>query len=116
MAIKISGGNESFYALYDNGRSLFYEDTEDMVRAAVNDPARYATSFGYSGTYWDYVQEIVREPGGIDGLINLNIAEKDVRDILTEAGFTGYRFDGAVKWIMKTLDMIRTLPNFRTSY
>ena len=109
MAIKISGGNESFYAMYDNGRSLFYEDTEDMVRNAVEDPGGYATSFGYSGTYWDYVQEIARERGGVNGLINLNIAENDVRAILFEAGFAGYRFDGAVKWIMKTLEMIKTL-------
>jgi len=114
MAIKISGGNESFYALYDNGRSLFYEDTEDMVRSAVEDPAGYATSFGYSGTYWDYVQEIVRERGEVDGLINLIISEGDVRDILVEAGFTGYRFDGAVKWIIKTLEMIRALCDLRT--
>jgi hypothetical protein len=55
MAIKIGAGGESFYALYDNGRSLFYEDTEEMVKQAVSDLETYATSFGYSGTYWDYV-------------------------------------------------------------
>jgi hypothetical protein len=109
MAIKIGGGTESFYALYDNGRSLFYEDTEEMVRRAVNDPAGYATSFGYSGTYWDYVREIAKERGGLAGLIDLNITEGDVRIILTESGFTGYRFDGALGWILKTLDMIRAL-------
>ena len=57
FAIKISGA-ESFYPLYDNGRSLFYEDTEEMVSQAVSDPVMYATTFGYSGTYWDYVCEI----------------------------------------------------------
>jgi hypothetical protein len=107
MAIKISGGRESFYSLYDNGRSLFYEDTEAMVRDAVSDPARYATCFGYSGTYWDYVMEISRERGGLAGLINLNVSESDIRDILTEAGFVGYRFDGALEWILKSLDMVR---------
>ncbi len=95
IAVKVSGGAESFYALYDNGRSLFYEDTEEMVRQAVADPAAYATTFGYAGTYWDYVQEIAGEPGRLGGLINLEITEGDVRDILTEAGFSGYRFDGA---------------------
>ena len=114
IAIKISGGTESFYALYDNGRSLFYEDTEEMVRDAVNDPAKYATSFGYSGTYWDYVREIAAEPGGLNGLINLGITESDVRAILTESGFTGYRFDGALEWIMKAVDMIRALPHAGT--
>ena len=114
IAIKISGGSESFYALYDNGRSLFYEDTEEMVRAAGDDPAGYATSFGYSGTYWDFVQEIARESGELDRLINLNVTENDVRTILSEAGFTGYRFDGAARWIIRTLEMIKALPGSRT--
>ena len=111
IAIKISDGSESFYALYDNGRSLFYEDTGEMVREAVSDPARYATSFGYSGTYWDYIREISRERDELKGLINLNITEADVRAILTESGFTGYRYDGALEWILKAVNMIRALPD-----
>jgi hypothetical protein len=109
MAIQISGETESFYALYDNGRSLFYEDTEEMVREAVADPAGYATSFGYSGTYWDFVQEIAKERGGLDGLIKIGVSESEIRAILTEAGFTGYRFDGALEWIIKTLEMVLAL-------
>jgi len=109
IAIKIGGSAESFYALYDNGRSLFYEDTEETVRNAVNDPALYATGFGYSGTYWDHVQEIARERGGLEGLITFDLTEIEIGDILKEAGFTGYRFDGALKWILKTLEMIRNL-------
>ena len=108
FAIKISG-NESFYPLYDNGRSLFYEDTEEMVRQAVDDPELYATAFGYSGTYWDYVCEIANERNGLQGLINLEITESDIADILKEAGFTGYRFDGASAWIIKTIDMIKAI-------
>jgi hypothetical protein len=107
IAVKISGGAESFYALYDNGRSLFYEDTEEMVRQAVADPATYATSFGYAGTYWDYVREIAGEPSGLQGLVNLEVAEGDIRNILTEAGFSGYRFAGALEWILRALDMVR---------
>ena len=113
IAIKISGGKESFYALYDNGRSLFYEDTEEMVRDAVSDPVNYATGFGYSGTYWDYTNEIADERGGLDGLIDLSIAESDVRTILIESGFTGYRLDGALEWIVNTVNMIRALSNAR---
>jgi len=109
MAIRIGNEGESFYALYDNGRSLFYEDTEEMVVRAVGDPAAYATSFGYSGTYWDYVQEIAREHGGPGGLIDLSISEGDVRAILTESGFSGYRYDGALEWILRAVEMIRTL-------
>ena len=109
MAIKIGNDGESFYALYDNGRSLFYEDTEEMVRDAVSDPVKYATGFGYSGTYWDYTREIATERGSLERLINLHVAEGDVKAILTEAGFTGYRFDGALEWILKAIDMIREL-------
>jgi len=110
IAIKTGIDGESFYALYDNGRSLFYEDTEEMVRNAVRDPVVYATSFGYSGTYWDYIQDIAREHNGLGGLVDLSITEDDVRAILAESGFTGYRFDGALEWILKATDMIRTLP------
>ena len=109
IAIKITGRTESFYPLYDNGRSLFYEDTEEMVRRAVDDPEKYATSFGYSGTYWDYVQEIAKARCKLNDLINLNIDEDDIKAILTEAGFSGYRFEGALKWILLTADMIRRL-------
>lgn len=109
MAIKMSGKKESFYPLYDNGRSLFYEDTEEMVQAAVNDVTGGATSFGYSGTYWDYVQEIAKERKGIRKLINLDISESDIKAALTEAGFMGYRFDGAIAWIEKTIKLLQLL-------
>jgi hypothetical protein len=109
MAIKMSGGAESFYALYDNGRSLFYEDTEEMVRKAVEDPAVYATSFGNSGTYWDYAQEIAQERAGLGGLINFDLPLGEVQSILAEAGFAGYRFEGALEWIRKTLEMLKAL-------
>ncbi len=109
IAIKISGDGESFYPLYDNGRSLFYEDTEETVALAVKDPASYATSFGFSGTYYDYVQEIARERGGLKGLLNLDITKDEITAILTNAGFKGYRLDGAAAWITKTLDIIRKL-------
>jgi len=109
IAIKISGSNnaETFYPLYDNGRSLFYEDTEEMVLQAASDPAGYATSFGHAGTYWDYVREIAKERGGLKGLINLGITEDTIAGVLEEAGFMGYRFNGALEWIQKTLEMIR---------
>ena len=109
IAIKMSNHGESFYPLYDNGRSLFYEDTEEMVTRAINDPVTYATTFGYSGTYWDYAKEIAKERGKISDLINLNISESDVCDILKEAGFTGYRLDGASKWILKAVLMLGDL-------
>ena len=109
MAVKMTNGSESFYPLYDNGRSLFYEDTEEMVQEAITDPAAFATAFGYSGTYWDYVLEIAAERGGLKNLINLNVSENDVFDILKEAGFTGYRLPGAAAWIMKAVKILKSL-------
>jgi hypothetical protein len=99
---------ESFYPLYDNGRSLFYEDTEETVGQAVADPERYATTFGYTGTYWDYVKEIAGERGGLDGLIDFSISKDDVMAILREAGFTGYRLTGAAEWIFAAIEMIKS--------
>jgi len=106
IAIKMSGKEKSFYPLYDNGRSLFYEDTEEMVKKAVANPAAHATSFGYSGTYWDYVQEIAKEQD-VSDLIKLDVSEDEIKDILKEAGFKGYRLYGALGWIMKALKMIK---------
>jgi hypothetical protein len=109
IAIKISGSEESFYAHYDNGRSLFYEDTEEMVKQAVADPVKYATTFGYSGTYLDYVKEIAKERGGLSGLICLDITKDEIARILRESGFVGYRYEGALEWIWKTIEIVRCL-------
>ena len=109
MAIKISKSGESFYPLYDNGRSLFYEDTEEMVKEAVKDPVKYATAFGYSGTYWDFIKEIAEKKVDVKTLINLNIPKEEIEEILSKAGFTGYRFTGALEWILKTMELIRSL-------
>ncbi|MDR1088422.1 MAG: hypothetical protein LBL23_04045 [Coriobacteriales bacterium] len=107
IAIKMSNAGESFYPLYDNGRSLFYEDTEDMVREAVANPETHATSFGFAGTYLDYAREIARERGDLKGLLDLTIRETELASLLKEAGFTGYRYDGALAWIVETMALLR---------
>ena len=109
IAIRITAEGELFYPLYDNGRSLFYEDTEEMVREAVRDPSNYATAFGYAGTYWDYVQEIANSGTNVNTLIDLTITEDEIAAILKVAGFTGYRLDGALTWIVRTIKMIQAL-------
>jgi len=106
IAIKMSGQSESFYPLYDNGRSLFYEDTEELVARAVSDPVKYATTFGYSGTYFDYALEIAEERGGLKGLLDLEISTDEIAGILVESGFSGYRFDGAVEWVSRALKLL----------
>ena len=109
MALKINTEGESFYPLYDNGRSLFYEDTEDMVRAAIKDPATHATTFGYAGTYWDHARDVATRGVKFGKLANLDISEQTVQALLEEAGFTGYRLAGAREWIMRSLALVREL-------
>ena len=109
IAIKMNSEGESFYPLYDNGRSLFYEDTEEMVQQAVADVAGYATSFGYAGTYWDHIQDVAKEGVDFARWVDLSISKEEIADILREAGFKGYRFDGALEWICKSIEMIKRL-------
>ena len=47
--------------------------------------------------------------GGLYGLLNLDISETDVAGILDAAGFTGYRYDGALVWIIKTVELVKSL-------
>jgi len=106
IAIKITTEGEFFYPLYDNGRSLFYEDTEEMVQAAVNDPIQYATAFGHAGTYWDYIKEIKADGIPINTLLDFSITKNEIANILLTAGFTGYRFDGAMAWIWQAIELL----------
>ncbi|MDR3307435.1 MAG: hypothetical protein LBS58_00850 [Coriobacteriales bacterium] len=81
-----------------------------MVHKAVSDPKRYATGFGYAGTYFDYLKEIAEERGTITDLINLSIAKDEVATILKEAGFKDYRFDGALAWIAEAIELLKSPP------
>lgn len=109
IAVKVGEAGEEFYPLYDNGRSLFYEDTEEMALNAAADPAAYATTFGYVGTYWDHARDISARGVRFADLVNLDISRERVRGILEEAGFTGYRLIAAEEWILRTLEMLRSL-------
>ena len=109
IAIKINHENESFYPLYDNGRSLFYEDTEEFVMKACEDIELYATSFGYSGTYYDYLKDVSNDGICLSSLVNLEISDDEIEQILVESRFKGYRLEGAKKWIRKAIEMIKKL-------
>jgi hypothetical protein len=111
MAVKIGyspRGNytESFYPLYDNGRSLFYEDTEETVQKVIKDIPGHATAFGPEGSYWDHLQEIRREGLRFRDLVNLDFTKDEIAAILAEAGFSGYRLEGALEWISKAAEML----------
>ena len=109
IAIKVNREGESFYPLYDNGRSLFYEDTEEMVKAACENVELYASSFGYSGTYFDYLRDIAAEGCDFSKLICLDITDEEIKEILLTAKFSGYRLEGAKLWIRGAIEAIKKL-------
>ena len=109
IAIKVNREGESFYPLYDNGRSLFYEDTEEMVKAACENVELYASSFGYSGTYFDYLRDIAAEGCDFSKLICLDITDKEIEEILLTAKFNGYRLEGAKLWIRRAIEAVKKL-------
>ena len=109
VGVLMSGSGESFYPLYDNGRSLFYEDTEETAALAVDDVALYATTWGASGTYCDYVREIADAGVSFGKILNLNVTSSQVHDILVAAGFKGYRLKYAELWVLKTIDMLKEM-------
>ncbi|MEF9925255.1 MAG: hypothetical protein RR757_01845 [Raoultibacter sp.] len=108
FAVKIGTGTETFYPLYDNGRSLFYEDTPYFVEKAVADPLLYATTFGPVGTYWEHIQDMLAADASLMAEVNLAIAPLSIEAFLKEAGFEGYRLAGAQAWIEKTLALLAT--------
>ncbi len=111
VAIKVNKHGESFYPLYDNGRSLFYEDTEELVNKACENVRFYATNFGYSGTYYDYLCDIVKEGINLADYINLAITDDEIGEILVSSGFKGYRLAGSKIWIRKAIEEIKILAN-----
>ncbi|MFR7403328.1 MAG: hypothetical protein ACLUW6_01370 [Coriobacteriaceae bacterium] len=109
IAVLVTEGGEVFYPLYDNGRSLFYEDTESFARKAAADPRAFATTFGYVGTYWDHARDIAAKGVRFGDLLNLDVDERTVRQLLVEAGFTDYRLEAATEWIMNAVECLKSL-------
>ena len=112
LAVKLSGDTESLYPLYDNGRSLFYEDTEETVREAVENIPLYASTFGSSGTCWDHLVDLSEMGMDFGSMMNLYLSDEEIREILESSGFTGYRLEGATLWIARALGMVRSLPSY----
>lgn len=106
IAIITKGKQSSIYPLYDNGRSLFFDETKEIVEQAANDIVGYSTTFGEIGTYYDVVVDIARTED-IGSLINLNISERDIKQSLKDSGFKDYRLEGNYKWITGALNILR---------
>lgn len=109
FAIKISGDSESFYPLYDNGRSLFYQDTEDMVRLKCSNPIEFCNTFGLNGSQWDALSDLLTLNPTLGNSVNLDISDGEIADILQNANIKGYRLEGAKIWIRKSIDALKEL-------
>lgn len=109
IAVKINSAGEQFYPLYDNGRSLFYEDTDETVESAVQDIPGFSTTFGMSGTYFDHIQDIVKQGEHPAQFIDLSITKDEIAGILRNADFKGYRLEGAIQWISGCIGLLKEL-------
>ena len=107
IAVRLSDAGESFYPLYDNGRCLFYEDTEETVKKACKDIKGFSTAFGRDGTYYDYILQLKDMGVSFDRILDLSIGDKEIKDILTAAGFKGYRLSGACRWVRKCIELLK---------
>jgi hypothetical protein len=91
-------GVSSLYPLYDNGRSLFWSE-EDEIRIE-----RCIKSIKIS----DVVEKIAKHKK-ISSLVNLDINQREVSNILSKSGFTGYKLDGCLKWINGTINILKNI-------
>lgn len=109
VAVLLNATGETFYPLYDNGRSLFYEDTEETARKACDNIGLYSTTWGASGTYYDYVNDIASTGVSFARILNLGISDDEIYDALVDAGFTGYRLKYGCEWIRKTVNYLKSI-------
>lgn len=111
FAVLITKEGNKFYPLYDNGRSLFFEDTPEIVADAISDIPLYSTSFGEVGTYYDVIEDIARE-FPLSKLINLDITENQIIQVLEDSRFKDYRFEGSLKWVTEAIRVLKSLNNY----
>ena len=109
MKVNLKTKQESFYPLYDNGRSLFYQDTAETIAKAADNPIDYCTTFGNEGSYYDYVCDILSEDINNVKLVDLSVSEDEIYDILKESGFKNERLFGSVTWIKNSMECITIL-------
>jgi len=106
FAICEAADTSYFYSLYDNGRSLFHSENEKFISDSVADIEAYSTSFGEIGTYYDTVNDIMKDTD-IRNLINLNISNKQAYAIIKGSGISDYRLDGSTEWICKCIEYLK---------
>lgn len=106
VAVKVSDDEVSFYPLYDNGRSLFFEDDETLVAASLENIEMYSTNFGQAGTYYDYAKQICREVD-VSSLVDLEIEVETINAVYQAVGLKTYRLVGATLWTYQCLQLLK---------
>jgi len=96
-------GEPAMYPLYDNGRSLFYEANEEMLKTALNNKRANATSCGNVGTYYDLIQT-VKESADIAELIELNPNFGDIFDGLE---YSETKKQAVLEWLLWGLEELK---------
>lgn len=101
FAVKINPETriETFYPLYDNGRSLFYQDNEKNIANDWKDPKTYCTTFGYVGSYYDHITDILTKNPEALSLIDLSVTDDEIYFIMKNSGFDSLKLEGIVNWI-----------------
>lgn len=108
MAIKTNGYYMHWYDLYDNGRSLFFEDTEEMINESLTDVVNGCTTFGNVGTYYDAVCGVVKDVK-LSNIMNLNVSDVEIEKCFEGLNIPEFRKQGAIQWIKKTLRVCKLL-------
>lgn len=105
FAVKINPETriETFYPLYDNGRSLFYQDNEKNITNDWKAPTTYCTTFGYVGTYYDHITDILTENPEALSLIDLSLSDDEIYGIMKVSGFNGLKLEGIVNWVSNSI-------------
>ena len=111
FAIKINHQTktESFYPLYDNGRSFFYQDADKTILTAWKDPVSFSTTFGVVGTYYDHITDILSKNPDALSLIDLTISDDEIYKIIKDSGFNEVKSEGIVNWISNGIKCLHEL-------
>ena len=106
LAVKIHNSTTTMYPLYDNGRSLFYEDKEEFMQKAINNIELYSSEFGPVGTYLDHIKDFASEVD-IGKLINLKITKDSIYSAYKKAEILSEKLEYATEWSIKCVELLR---------
>lgn len=108
IAVKVGDKSCSWYPLYDNGRSLFFEDKKEFMHKAVNDVELYASEFGPVGSYLDHILDFSKEVK-VGGIVNLDITKDAIFRSYSSAGLREDRLVYAVDWSHACIQLLKKL-------